>query len=121
MRVYLAGPMTGYPEWNFPAFHDAARRLRAAGYQVTSPAEKDEADGFDPKTPMDGFDLRAALEWDVNAVLDSDGVVLLPGWQDSPGAVIEVLAAESVVGAVVTLDQALEIAETGDAPDVAAS
>lgn len=28
-RVYVAGPMTGYPEFNFPLFNETAKRLRA--------------------------------------------------------------------------------------------
>jgi hypothetical protein len=38
-RVYLAGPMTGLPEFNYPAFNAEAARLRALGYQVENPAE----------------------------------------------------------------------------------
>ena len=38
-RLYLAGPMTGLPELNFPAFHAEAARLRALGYEVVNPAE----------------------------------------------------------------------------------
>ena len=38
-RVYLAGPMTGYPDYNYPAFHCAAEQYRAAGFDVVSPAE----------------------------------------------------------------------------------
>lgn len=95
MKVYVAGPMTGYDEWNFPAFAKAARDLRAAGYEVTSPHEIDLEGGFDPSGNGEGFDLRAALERDVEEVLDADGVALLDGWEDSPGAVIEVLAAGS--------------------------
>ena len=33
-RIYIAGPMTGYPELNFPAFHAAANSLRAQGYHL---------------------------------------------------------------------------------------
>jgi Domain of unknown function (DUF4406) len=32
IKVYLAGPMTGVPEFNFPAFHAAAAKLREEGY-----------------------------------------------------------------------------------------
>ena len=48
MKLYIAGPMTGYPEWNFPAFREAARELRMRDFEMVSPAEMDEQDfGFD--------------------------------------------------------------------------
>lgn len=94
-RVYLAGPMTGYPEWNFPAFERATADLRTAGYDVVSPHEIDLEDGFDPQGDGSGFDLREALERDVEEVLNADGVALLDGWEESPGAMIEVLTASS--------------------------
>lgn len=105
--VYLSGPMTGLPEWNFPAFDDAAKRLRAGGLAVLSPAEKDLEGGFDPASDGEGFDLRAALEWDVAAVLAADAVVVLPGWEDSAGCVVEVLTAEALGKPVVALDTML--------------
>src|SRR5690554_454242 len=85
--------MRGRPEWNFPAFTAAAERLRAAGHDVVSPAEHDLEMGFDP-TGMTGhedlsdlgFDLRKALAWDLEQVSESDGVFLLPGWEQSAGA-----------------------------------
>lgn len=95
-RVYLAGPMTGLPRWNFDAFAAAAAELRAVGAVVTSPHEIDLSEGFDPdaKDAGAGFDLRAALERDVLAVLGADLVVLLPGWEGSAGVMVEVLTAE---------------------------
>jgi len=33
-RIYLAGPMTGYPGQDFAAFHKAAERLEAAGWDA---------------------------------------------------------------------------------------
>ena len=39
LKIYCAGPMTGLPELNFPAFHAEAARLRAFGYEVINPAE----------------------------------------------------------------------------------
>lgn len=38
-RIYIAGPMTGLRELNFPAFNAEAARLRAAGWEVLNPAE----------------------------------------------------------------------------------
>ena len=38
-RVYIAGPMTGLPDFNYPAFNAAAAKLRALGLEVLNPAE----------------------------------------------------------------------------------
>jgi len=92
VKLYLAGPMTGYPEWNFPAFHAAAKLLRDFGYEVVSPAEIDLETGFDPSAPVSDFtpaDRVAALRRDVQAILGVDGVALLEGWESSEGAKVE--------------------------------
>lgn len=87
---YLAGPMRGIESFNFPAFKDAAAVLRAAGWAVLSPAEADEALGFDAsKNSLDGFDMKAALLRDVRMVAEADAIVLLPGWRRSRGATLE--------------------------------
>jgi hypothetical protein len=94
MKVYVAGPTTGLPDWNFLAFEEATWELREAGFSVTSPHERGEANGFDSTKDAE-LDLRLALERDVEAVLEADGVALLDGWEGSPSAVIESLAAQS--------------------------
>ena len=38
-RVYVAGPMRGYVDYNYPAFDSACEVLREAGYDVVSPHE----------------------------------------------------------------------------------
>ena len=38
-RIYLAGPMTGLPDHNFPAFRAAAEGLQQAGWEVVNPAD----------------------------------------------------------------------------------
>lgn len=98
--IYLAGPMRGIPQFNFPSFHAARQRLRDAGWRVQCPAERDVALGFDPTGLLGtedldavGFNLPGALEQCFRDVLDVDAVALLPGWTRSEGARAEALIA----------------------------
>ncbi|QNN25113.1 DUF4406 domain-containing protein [Planctomycetales bacterium ZRK34] len=82
-RIYLAGPMTGLPDHNFPAFRAAAERLQQAGWEVVNPA-----DNFGGRTDLPrGSYLRA----DVALLLQCDAMAMLPGWADSRGAKLEYL------------------------------
>jgi len=79
--------MRGYPYFNFPAFAGAAARLRTSGHEVVSPAEMDRALGFDEAAQtLAGFDMRAALKRDVEALFEVDGIYMLTGWESSNGA-----------------------------------
>ncbi|UVK62591.1 deoxycytidylate deaminase [Arthrobacter phage TaylorSipht] len=79
--LYVAGPMTGLPDFNRKAFHAAARRLRAVGFEVLNPAENEP-----PVPDPEWVDwMRVGLA----QVLRADGLALLPGWWDSKGAKIE--------------------------------
>lgn len=80
-RIYISGPMSGLPEHNFPAFHGAAAKLRAVGYEVVNPAEINE------DTTLT---WEQCLRADIRALCDCDTVALLPGWEDSKGAHLEV-------------------------------
>lgn len=112
MIVYIAGPMRGIPEFNFPAFFDAEERLSRAGHKVISPASHDVELGFawqgktghEDLTTLD-FDLKAALAWDLAQVLACDTVVLLPGWENSTGTSAEVAAAKAAGIPCVPLEQ----------------
>lgn len=88
--IYVAGPMTGYPQYNFPAFDAAAVQLLAEGWSVVSPADHDRALGFDESKSIEDqaipFDLTKALMWDLEQVSKVDAVYLLNGWEDSKGA-----------------------------------
>jgi nucleoside 2-deoxyribosyltransferase len=102
MKVYLAGPMTGYPKFNIPAFDSAAEFLRAEGFEVVSPAEVDgpelravyleSTDGShvgleDRERPYDYYLDR---DLDIIETQDIEVIVTLPGWERSPGANREV-------------------------------
>lgn len=87
--AYLAGPMRGYDLYNFPAFHEAARRLRRGGWKITSPAEHDNEVGFDETGGLENFDLKAAIFWDLTVVAETDAVIVLPGYRKSSGVRVE--------------------------------
>ena len=86
--AYLAGPMSGYPEFNFPAFRDAARELVDMGLRNLYHT----ATGVPPREavakPWEDY-LRDALR----LMLTCDAVVVLPGWRESKGARLEVYVA----------------------------
>ena len=93
-RIYVAGPMTGYPELNFPAFHAAAARLRALGHSVINPAEinggADEVATCATMTPEQyAAHWRACMRNDIRALMDCDGIYMLHGWEASRGATLE--------------------------------
>lgn len=79
-RVYIAGPMTGLPSLNFPAFEAEAKRYRARGCHVENPAEINP----DVTKPWE-----ECMRLDIPRMLTCDTVVMLPGWQQSKGAKIE--------------------------------
>jgi hypothetical protein len=106
MRYYLAGPMRGIPYFNFPAFAEAAEKLRAEGHTVLSPAEADieilgdlassNLTGSEEQaTKEHGFDIRDAMKRDLAWICDeAEGIALLPGWESSKGARVENALAE---------------------------
>lgn len=81
-RLYLAGPMAGCQDHNFPLFHRMAAHLRERGFDVFNPAENDDGGIRRPRA----FYMRL----DIPALIGSDAVVVLPGWERSRGASLEV-------------------------------
>lgn len=77
--VYISGPISGRPNLNRPAFDQAAKVLAAAGYQVVNP--------FD--VCPNPASWEEAMRADVKALMDCDRILMLPGWEESRGAVIE--------------------------------
>lgn len=99
--IYLAGPMRGYPSFNFPAFDYAADLLRKSGHRVFSPAERDRSvmgNKLEDNPTGDealavkavGFSLREALAADTKFICEeATAIALLPGWEQSTGAKAE--------------------------------
>ena len=95
--VYVAGPMRGLPQFNFPAFDQARDHLVSDGYAVISPADIDRASGFketedDPSFTVDLIKKFVLRDFHALYFMDArhgDAIALLPGWESSTGAYAE--------------------------------
>lgn len=102
---YLAGPMSRRPQFNIPLFDHVSALLRGDGYRIISPAELDSPemrrqalaspDGDLAKLERDTKETWGeVLSRDVKIVSDEvTGVIVLPQWETSSGARLEVFIA----------------------------
>lgn len=102
MRIYVAGPMSGLPEFNYPAFYTAAAALRRKGHDVLNPADVDR---LDTGTPRGQRTWHWYMRRTLRMVLEADAIALLPGWENSRGATLEHKVAEALGLNIATLDE----------------
>lgn len=87
VKIYIAGPMTGIPNFNYPAFIEASKILRCHGFDVLSPTEHtadEPPESYTAEHPYPYY-LRRSLQM----MLGCDVIVMLPQWFMSRGAVLE--------------------------------
>jgi hypothetical protein len=101
-KIYIAGPMRGIPQYNFPKFDEAAEKLFSEGWNPVNPAELDRELGYHPEEmPEDfdwntiptGFPLKAIIAKDIDALTECDAIYVLSGWENSKGAKAELAVA----------------------------
>lgn len=103
MKLYLAGPMSRYPDLNRGVFSAAAKVLSVAGF-----------DPFDPSLlHVVGWTQLDYIRWALREMLTCDGIATLPGWTESWGADIEVRTAHSVLLPVLPVDRWIGWAKEG--------
>lgn len=103
MKVYLAGPMTGKPNYNCDAFFNTEEGLGFLGHQVRTPFhsnniiwQKHYSRNFNPrKDKCDYGDplLAEMIVENVKLIAWADAIVMLEGWENSKGTKAELLIA----------------------------
>ncbi|PWI34852.1 nucleoside 2-deoxyribosyltransferase [Vibrio albus] len=78
MKTYIAGPMTGYDNFNRDAFHAKADQLKGQGHYVLNPA-----------TLPDGLTQAEYMDICFAMIRAAEAVYFLPKWEESEGAVAE--------------------------------
>jgi hypothetical protein len=86
-RLYLCGPMTGLPDFNAPAFQNAAKRLRGYGLAVFNPTEN----GLPVDAPWADH-----MRKDIAELVRCFAVATLPGIEYSRGAQLELHIAHAL-------------------------
>ena len=86
---YIAGPMRGYEEYNYPAFRRAKAFLESLGVEeIFSPHEHDATLGLTPDEAgaVAELDIGLLLRDDFAVVAQGGHILMLPGWEASDGA-----------------------------------
>lgn len=105
-RIYVAGPMSGLPRYNLPAFQDATRTLSERGFSVLSPV-----------VVVGEWGLEQTWRWyrreAIHQLATADCVALLPGWQWSRGACLERETAIGLALPALDLQEWIELGPEG--------
>ena len=91
--IFLSGPMTGLPNYNFNHFNEVAARLEKAGYKVVNPVDickmyKEE----EVVKHKEVFDAMIAEQQKAERE-QCDAILLLDGWECSLGVRLELQTA----------------------------
>lgn len=100
-KFYVAGPMRGYPLFNFPKFDEVCKRIRDAGHVAIGPQELDRLCGIDEHTLTDNDItdkmIRSFFHRDLTIILtDADAIAMIDGWEKSSGALAELALARTL-------------------------
>jgi len=82
MKIYISGPITGQPDGNREAFASAEAILSQLGHTAINPHKLCE------HLP-DGSAWEEYMKLCIPVVCQSDAMYMLPGWNNSRGAVVE--------------------------------
>lgn len=93
--IYLSGPMTGLPGYNYALFNEVAGLLRLKGFNVINPAEN-----FGGQI---GFVKEKYMRKDIEDMLKCSEVFFLPGWDSCDGEDLKGSKVEYIIGRTLKL------------------
>ena len=80
MKIYISGPISGLPAGNYESFLEAEDAITEKGHEAINPHKVCQH--------MTGSWLDY-MRADIKALMDADAILLIDGWSDSRGAVVE--------------------------------
>lgn len=97
LKVYISGPMTGIKDFNYPAFQEMFDLLIKTGNTPMSPHTAPKLDSWE-----------AYMKHDIKMLCDCDNIIMLAGWENSRGAKLEKLIADSLGIKTITKEECFE-------------
>ena len=86
-HVYISGPMSGFENYNFEAFDNAAKYIRDRGDIAVNPASRGkEWVAKNGNREMTDNEYRRIMIDCLNDLRSCDAIFLLKGWEKSKGA-----------------------------------
>jgi hypothetical protein len=89
--VYISGPITGIENANKEAFSIMTDYVQSLGYEVINPRALDIPEGTREEDIW-----KVMMRLSLQGLLESNSVVVLPGWEHSYGANMEVDIADEL-------------------------
>ena len=92
---YIAGPMVGVEEYNFPAFDEATAKFKEQGFEVINPSDIARKNAYAKNVGVSELSIRDyALPDLLQLIKKATHIYMLNGWQYSKGAKAEHAVAE---------------------------
>lgn len=84
MKLYLSGPISNDPDFRLH-FKEAEIYFKKLNYQVVNPVDVGDELFAANKNPS----YKDFMIADIGKLFECDGIVMLPGWKNSKGALAE--------------------------------
>lgn len=109
MKIYIAGPMSGIADHNFPAFDSAREALVHEGHTVVSPADLTRRYRLLELPLSDKERYARAMRIDITELMTCDAVYVLPGFRKSRGCKVELSIARVLAMPIISFSTRQEI------------
>lgn len=102
-KCYVSGPITGIENGNKESFKNAELQLKNEGFEVINPHE------LHTKEQEETFTWSDFMRSDIKALCDCNFIAVLPGWEKSKGANVEVYIGQKLGMPIVEFETLKEI------------